>query len=201
MKSDSDPKGSVYGKLKLKSTKQTKTSETISWTKVSGAKSYVIYGNRCGKSYRMKKLATVTGKSKKFTKVAGKKLKKGTYYKYIIVALDKNKNVVSTSKLIHVATKGGKVTNPKKVTVKKGKKAVSKVTVKKGKTVTVKSSVTKASKKLKLKKHRVVKYESSNKKIATVTSKGKIKGIKKGTAYVYAYAQNGVAKRIKVTVK
>ena len=59
----------------------------------------------------------------------------------------------------------------------------------------------KASKKLALKKHRVVKYESSNTKVATVTSKGKIKGIKKGTAYVYAYAQNGVAKKIKVTVK
>ena len=81
------------------------------------------------------------------------------------------------------------------------KKAVSKVTVKKGKTVTVKNLVTKASKKLKLKKHRKVMYESSNRKIATVTSKGKIKGIKKGSCYIYAYAQNGISKRIKVTVK
>ena len=85
--------------------------------------------------------------------------------------------------------------------MKKGKKAVSKVTVKKGKTVTIKSKVTKASTKLKLKTHRKVKYESSNSKIATVTSKGKIKGVKKGTCTVFAYAQNGVAKKIKVTVK
>ena len=109
--------------------------------------------------------------------------------------------VVSTSKIAHVTTKGGKVTNPKKVTVKKGKKAVSKVTVKKGKTVSVKNSVSKASKKLKLKKHRTVKYETSNKAVATVSSKGKIKGVKKGTAYIYAYAQNGVSKKVKVTVK
>ena len=61
--------------------------------------------------------------------------------------------------------------------------------------------MTKASKKLKLKKHRKVMYESSNRKIATVTSKGKIKGIKKGSCYIYAYAQNGISKRIKVTVK
>ena len=67
--------------------------------------------------------------------------------------------------------------------------------------VTVKNVVTKASKKLKLKTHRRVRYESSNSKIATVTSKGKIKGIKKGTCYIYAYAQNGVAKKIKVTVR
>ena len=85
--------------------------------------------------------------------------------------------------------------------MKKGGKSVSSVTVKKGKTVTVKSSVTKASKSLKLASHRAVKYESSNKKIATVTSKGKIKGVKKGTCYIYAYAQNGVAKKVKVTVK
>ena len=199
--SDADPKGSVYSKLKLKSSKQAKNAITLAWTKQSGAAKYVVYGNKCGKNNKFKKLGTYTGKSKKVTKVAGKKLKKGTYYKFIVVALDKNNMVVSTSKVIHVATKGGKVTNPKKVAVKKGKKKVSKVTVKKGKTVKVKNSVTKASKKLKLKKHRAVKYETSNKAIATVSSKGKIKGVKKGTAYVYAYAQNGVAKKIKVTVK
>ena len=201
MKTDADPKGSVYGKVRLRSSKQGKTYETIQWTKVSGAKKYVLYGNKCGKSNKMKKIGTYTGSSKKVTKVAGKKVKKGTYYKYIVVALDKDNCVVSTSKVIHVATTGGKVTNPKKVAVKRGKKSVSKVAVKKGKTVTVKSKVSKVSKKKALKKHRVVKYESSNKKIATVTSAGKIKGIKKGTAYVYAYAQNGVAKKIKVTVK
>ena len=200
MENDNDPAGSVYNKLKLKSTKQAKTSITLSWKKPANAAKFVLYGNKCGKSNKMKKLETCTGSSVKLSKVAGQKIKKGTYYKFILVALDANNNVVSTSKVIHVASKGGKVTNPKKVTVKKDEKAVSKVKVKKGKTVSVKNSVTKASKKLKLKKHRKVKYESANNKIATVTSKGKIKGIKKGTCYIYAYAQNGVAKKIKVTV-
>ena len=44
-------------------------------------------------------------------------------------------------------------------------------------------------------------YKSSNKKIATVTSKGIIKGVKKGKCKVYAYAQNGVFKAVTVTVK
>ena len=198
MPGDKDPKGSVYNKLKLSSTKQTKTAITLKWTKPSKAKKFVLYGNRCGS--RNKKLATFTGSSKKLTKVAGKKIKKGTYYKFILVALDKNNNVVSTSKVIHVATKGGKVTNPKKVTVKKGRKAITRVTVKKGRTVTVKNTVTMASKKLQFKTHRKVVYESSNEKIATVTSKGKIKGIRKGKCFIYAYTQNGVYTRIEVTV-
>ena len=55
--------------------------------------------------------------------------------------------------------------------------------------------------KLKIKTHRAMKYVSANTSIATVSSKGVIKGKKKGTTYVYAYAQNGVCAKIKVTVK
>lgn len=53
-----------------------------------------------------------------------------------------------------------------------------------------------------LKEHTaVIRYESSNKEIATVDSKGKIKAKAKGTCYIYVYAQNGVYKKIRVTVK
>ena len=100
-----------------------------------------------------------------------------------------------------MATRGGKVTNPKSVTVKKGKKAITSLTVNKGKSVTVKSTVVKVSKTLTLSVHRAVRYETGNRKIATVTSKGTVKGVRKGTCYIYAYAQNGVARKIKVTVK
>jgi hypothetical protein len=46
-----------------------------------------------------------------------------------------------------------------------------------------------------------LRYESTNIKIATVSKTGKIVGKGKGTCYVYAYAQNGVCKKVKVTVK
>ena len=191
MKNDGDPKGSVYSLLQLKSTKQANMSITLKWTKPSGAVKFVLYGNKCGKANKMKRLATYTGKSKKITKVAGKKLKKGTYYKFIMVALDKNNNVVSTSKVIHIATKGGKVGNPTKVTTKKPK------TLSKGKSFKLAG---KQSGK-KIKKHRAVSYESTNTKVATVSKKGVIKAKAKGTCYVFAYAQNGVSKKVKVTVK
>jgi len=54
----------------------------------------------------------------------------------------------------------------------------------------------------KLKEHTaVLRYESSNTEVATVNSKGKITAKGKGSCYVYVYAQNGVYKRIKVTVE
>ena len=200
MVSDSDPQGTVFGKLALKSPKQTKTSIDLSWNMVPGASSYVIYGNRCGKGIKPVKLAVVNSNKQTVSTIASQKVIKGTYYKFIAVALDKNNNVVSTSKVIHVATKGGKVGNHKKVTVSKSviKKAKK---LKKGKTLKLKAKAVPQSKKLKVKKHRAVLYESSNINIATVSKKGVVKAKSKGTCYVYAYAQNGVFKKIKVTVK
>ncbi len=200
MKTDKDPKGAVFARLQFNSPKQTKNSITLKWTKVGQAKTYVIYANKCGKNNKPKKLATLTGSGRTFKKVAGKKLKKGSYYKFIIVALDSNNKVVSTSKLIHVATKGGKAGNHKSVTVKKAviKKAAK---LKKGKSLRLAAKAVLQSRKHKVEKHVAMRYESSNKKIATVSAKGVVKGVKKGKCFVYAYAQDGVFKKIKVVVK
>ena len=205
LKGEKDQKGMAFGKLRLKMKKVAKTSITLGWSKPSGTKQIVIYGNKCGTATKYIKLATVTGTSYKVAKVSGKKVKKGTFYKFVNVALDKNGNVVSTSKTIHVATTGGKVTNHKALTVKakvSGKyKKVSKISVKKGKKKTLKVKGVKASKKLATKKHVPVRYESANTKIAKVSSKGVITGVKKGKCKVYAIAQSGACKAITVTVK
>lgn len=50
-------------------------------------------------------------------------------------------------------------------------------------------------------RHRAAAFESSNTKIATVNGKGVIKAKKKGSCNIYIYAQNGIYKKIKVTVK
>jgi len=44
-------------------------------------------------------------------------------------------------------------------------------------------------------------YESSDPSIATVSSTGTIKRVKKGTVKIYAYAQNGVYATVTVKVK
>lgn len=197
-KSEADPRGSNFGLLKAKIKKATKASITLGWSKLKGAKKYVIYGNHCGTKNKLTKQATTTKTSYVFKKVAGKKVVKGNYYKFTVVALSKSGKVISTSKIVHAATSGGKYCNDKKVTTaaKKGKAAV-----KVKKTFKLKAKAVPASKTLKQQKHRGIKYESSNKKIATVNAKGVITGKKKGTCYVYAYAQNGVCAKVQVTVK
>ena len=121
-----------------------------------------------------------------------------------------NKKIV-TAKGVVKAKKAGKVTITAKagskkavckVTVKKVSKKVKKVTVKKskvtvyvGKTSKISATVTPA--KATIKK---VKYTTSNKKVATVTAKGVIKGVKAGTAKITVAAVDGSKKKTTVTV-
>ena len=46
-----------------------------------------------------------------------------------------------------------------------------------------------------------LRYMTSNEDIATVSEDGKIKAVSKGACFVYVYARNGYAKKIKVLVK
>ena len=200
MVGDDDKAGSKIAPLKVKSTKQTKKSVKVTWTKLKKAAKYVVYGNRCGKKYEMKKLAQVKTNEKNFAKIAGKKVKKGVSYKFVVVALDKNGKVVSTSKVIHVVAAGGKTGNYKSVTVKKAVVDKAKK-LKVGKSLKLKAKAVPKSKKLKVKTHVKLRYESSKESVATVSGKGVVKAKGKGTCYVYAYAQNGVCKKVKVVVK
>lgn len=192
LKNDLDPTGGTFGLLSACQKTVTKNKIAIKWNKLKKAKKYLVFGNKCGKKNPYKLLATVKG-----TSYTQSKLTKGTYYKYLVVAFDSKGKSISTSKTLHIATKGGKVCNFKTVTTAAKK---NKVTLKKGKSFKLKAKAIIENKKLEVRVHRKLKYESSNPKIATVSG-GKITGRKKGTCYVYVYAQSGAYKKIKVTVK
>lgn len=194
-----------FGKLKLRSTKQSKSSITLNWTKTAGAQGYIIYGNYCshnGKIYKYRKLATVTdGNTTGWTH---KNLKKGTYYKYIVKAykvVNGKKVITDTSASIHVITAGGKYGIAKAVSVTKigSKKNTSKITLKRRKTAQIVAKEVKKDKTIR--HHRKLCYESSNTKIATVTSDGVMKAVGKGTCNIWVYAQNGVYQTLTITVK
>ena len=184
--------GATFSILLAKQKKVTNDSITISWKKANGAKSYIVYGSKSGTTDKYVKLKTVTGTS--FTQ---KKLKKGTYYKYVVVAVGNGK-ALATSKTLYIATKGGKVGNYKTITTKASD---NKVNIKVGKTFKLQAAAKAESTKLKVKKFRALTYESSNIAVATVSNKGVIKAVGKGTCDVYVYAQNGVLVKIKVKVK
>lgn len=188
---EKDPAGSAFCPLKLRSVKQGNTSIRLTWKKVSGAKRYIIYGCECGKKNKPVRIGA-TKKSSYDVKKIRSKLKKGTYHKFIVVALDKKGYVVSTSKLIHVATKGK--ANYTGVTTKAKKNRVS---LKKGKTFKLGAKAVGKN----VKQHVGVRYESSDPKVAKVSKSGKIKALKKGSCKIYVYTQNGICKTIKVTVR
>ena len=133
---------------------------------------------------------------------------------------DSIKSWASSNKKIVTVDKNGKIkagtkTGTAKITVtlKSGKKAALKVkvqtakvkttkisglktklTIKKGKSVTLKPVVSPITSQEK------VTYRSSNKKIATVSSKGVVKGQRKGTVTI-TVKSGKVTKKIKITVK
>lgn len=192
-----------FGRLKVRSVNQTKTSITLEWSKLDGVDGYLVYGNRCNtntKTYKYQKLATITN-GRTWTH---KNLKKGTFYKYIVKAykiVDGKKVVTDTSVSIHVITQGSKYGIAKSVSVTKigNKKNVSKITLKKGKTAQITAKEMKKDKKIR--HHRKLCYESCNTAIATVTPEGLIQAVGKGTCTIWVYAQNGVYVALTVTVK
>ena len=198
--SDTDTKVTLdtsYSKLRLRVPKSTSTTNVLKWTKESHADGYVIYGNKCnsnGKTYQMvKRVVIENGETTTWT---DKNLASGTYYKYYIKAykLVNGKKVwLAKSKVAHSTTTGGRYGNAK--TVRVNKTAVS-LAVNQQFTIKAEQII----KDLSIVKHVNIQFESSNSKVASVTKKGVIKAKKQGTCYIYVYAQNGMYKRIKVTV-
>ena len=76
-----------------------------------------------------------------------------------------------------------------------------KLTIAKDENAQITVSETSAEKNKTIHYHRAICYETSNSKIATVTTNGKIKAVGEGTCKIWVYAQNGVYKTITITVK
>ncbi len=100
----------------------------------------------------------------------------------------------AVSKSAHATTLKGKYVNPSGVILTSSKIALSV-----GKSKTLKPKM-KLSKKTQI--HiATFRYESTNTKVATVSEDGKIKAKKKGTTTIYVFMQNGIYKKVTVTVK
>ena len=177
----------------------------IQWGKVKGATHYKVFITACGTKYG-KAVATVKAGSagkKTVTKLNGKSFNKNKTYKAIVKAyrsVNGKEIHLGTSKTIHVVSDNNKkYTNAAKINVRK-----KTYKLKKGKTAVIKASIVKQNKKKKLLSSghgAELRFISSNKKVATVTKKGKIKAKKKGTCYIYIQALNGLKKKVKVVVK
>lgn len=185
--------------------KISKNTLTITWKKIDGAEGYDIFAAPCGKNKQMVKRKTVNSSKTSATlkKISGKKISMKTPYKVCVKAyrnINGKKEYIGKSLSLHLVGSENKTyTNTKTIKISK-----SSYSLETGKTVKIKASIVKQDKrkKLLLKEHGAkLRYTSSNTSIATVSSTGKIKAVKKGTCYVYVTALNGISKKIKVTVK
>lgn len=175
-----------------------KTSICLTWLPYKGTSGYEVYWSYCDGKRNFKKLKTVKALGKRA--FVHKKLKKDTAYKYYIAAYkmtDGKKQYIAKSPVIHVAMKYEKRTNVKKITVNKAK-----VTLWHKKKFQIKAKTVLWDRKKKGINHApLLRYYTKNKKVVTVSKKGKITAKGKGTCTVYVIANNGVVKKIKVKVK
>lgn len=189
-------------------TSKDKKKLILKWKKVGDANGYDIYfakGDPSKDKNKIKKVTTI--KNNKTTTYTARNLKKNTSYAAYVKAFvwkdskKKNKIYIGESPVMYAYTSGGngKKANAGSVSVKK-----TEVSIKKGNTSKITASVKSSDKKKKTvtyKKLKDIRYLSTDKTIATVSSKGKITAKKKGTCKIYVYAHNGVNKTITVTVK
>ena len=170
---------------------------TLSWLKYKWADGYEVYWSYCDGTQGFKKLGTFKNSTLSATH---KKLNNKKEYKYYVAAykmVNGKKIYIARSNALHVAMKNAKKTNAKSITVNK-----TKVTLREGKTFKLKCKVKKAGSRKKLLLHTdKFRYHTSDSSIATVSKSGKIKALKKGTCTIYIFANNGVYKSVKVTVK
>ena len=185
---------------------QTGSSIGVKWGKVKGADGYNIYVQYCGSSFTAKSLNQVKSGSKTsltVKKVNGKKLNLKKNYKVYVEAyknVNGEKVVMGRSVTAHiVGRKNSKFTNVNGIKLQKNT-----FTLKAGKTATIYGTTVKVNryrKQLSDAHAKELRYATSNPSVATVTAKGKIKAVGKGTCTIYVYARNGYTKKVKVTVK
>lgn len=180
-------------------------SITIQWNKIKNAAYYEVYVASNGEKYG-KAVSTIKASAKKKLQIKsldGKAVDPDKEYKFKIKAycvVKGKKKYLATSGTMYVVSKNNKkYTNVKKIVTRRNSYKITK-----GKKVTIKTTIIKQDRKKKLlpKSYGAkLSYVSSNKKVATVTKRGKIMKKGKGTCYIYIRALNGLVKKIKVTVK
>lgn len=205
------PSDKMVNKDRLALNAEFKVSQTgnkikILWGKVSGADGYDVYVQYCGKKFNSKPSNSV--KSDKITKISvkkinGKKLNLKKSYKLYVAAykLVNGKKIIMCKSIIahNAGIKNKKYTNVKDIKVKK-----TSYTLKEGETAKINAITVLVDKKKKLLSDNHAKefrYATSNRKIAVVSSSGKIKATGKGSCIIYIYGKNGNAKKINVKVK
>ncbi|HAD20301.1 MAG TPA: hypothetical protein DCF42_07885 [Lachnospiraceae bacterium] len=177
------------------------TAQKLTWSK-AGARKYEVYQVLCSGS-KYKKIAET-----KKTSLTVKNLKKGTQYKYYVIALDSSGKRIAKSMVVHsiVGNSAGRLTNAKSVRVTAPKKKI-----RAGQTLrlNVTAKGVKSGRRLLWKGHTSeyrylvlsTEYAGTVSNAVKVYKNGTVKGLSKGKVKVYVFAANGVSAYITLEVK
>ena len=172
----------------------------VSWDKVSNVKKVKVYAGYLGKKNSVKLIKTIGGNKVAIKKIKGQKIDQTRSFQIYLVGYDSSGKKIGKSMPAYVAGKDSQdYTNAKSIKLSK-----SKLTVAIGKKTKIAAKIkleNKDKKLLPVKKVKKLRYKSTIPGVATVDKKGNIKGVSTGTCYIYVYARNGLAKKVKVTVK
>ena len=175
------------------------TSLKIRWTKAPDADGYDIFFKICDGKGHYPRRKTIKGRGKTSYTIRG--LKKNRAYKAYVRAW-KRKNGKKTyigkrSPIVHAITGGYTSTaaNPGKVTVQ-----TADVTLAAGENSRIRANVKTVNSGMDVLSHgTLLRYYSSDRNVATVSSAGRIRAVGAGTCTIYVVSGNGV--RIGVRVK
>ena len=177
----------------------------LKWGKVPNADGYKIYLSKVGDGNVFRKVISkvITGStvSIKLRKITGVKLDPAKNYCFAVKAykeVDDEEECFVKSKVYYAAgAKSEDASNAKKVKV--NKKSVT-LNVGEASKIKAKSKLADDDKEL-IKEAKTIYYFSSDKNVAKVTSKGKIKALEKGECTVVCKAANGKKKMVEVVVE
>lgn len=177
----------------------------LSWGLVDDADGYMIYGGYYGKG-KTKLIKTVKGNDKtdiSISKIDKKAIDSSKTFRFYVEAyknIDGEKTSIGKSIVVYLA--GEKNSSFSDVIeVKPNKKSLE---IKEGSSKSIKATLVLGDESKRIFDKGSVaalRFRSSDKSIATVTSKGKIKTHASGTCTVYLYAPNGCCAEVKIVVK
>ena len=174
-----------------------KRSLRATWMKVDGVDGYDVFFVNCGSGkYRlMGSVAADAERAFDFNKLDARRGYKVQVKAWVVNG--SGKKYVAKSPVAHCYTSGGgwKIVNPKSLTLKK-----SAFTIKIGKTAQIRATIKGTRRGNILNHDHKLRYYSSDKKVAKVTSTGRIKAVGAGSCVIYVLTSNGIWKAATVTV-
>ena len=190
-----DPDYTILAKMTASGSDRLK----LSWSEVKGAEGYDVFFKNCNGKQNYTRITSTSKRSYTIENLKNRKAYQAEVIAWKKIDGRKKVYIGSASPVVHAITGGYSASqcNAKSVKLDKGS-----LSLKVGESETLKATVTGVKSGKEVLAHvRLVRYYSSDAKVAKVGRSGKVKAVGIGSCTIYAVANNGVRASVKVMVK